>query len=279
MKQLPVLALTAFQTEHNLTAEFQYHEIRGQRFIEHPHKHDFFVFLLIERGSGEHTIDFTKYEVGARQLHLLFPDQVHQWKFGKSTRAYQLMFSKSLYAAISTAIGFSFPLLQQYPVIPLTDSCFKLLLHEFRAIKEELNNRAVHWPLIQVRCHLIAQLAGREAEHTIRVFETFRAHPLLSGFHALVDAHYLQEKSVSFYAEKLAITPNYLTIICKRHLHMSAQQLIHNRLILEAKRLVLATDQSLKEIAYTLGFQDPAYFSNFFKLHTGKSPREFRQQL
>jgi len=54
---------------------------------------------------------------------------------------------------------------------------------------------------------------------------------------------------------------------------------IQKRVTLEAKRMILTSDRSLKEIAYQLGFNDAAYFSNFFKIQTGSSPREFRDQL
>ena len=71
------------------------------------------------------------------------------------------------------------------------------------------------------------------------------------------------------------MSPNYLTVLCKTTVNVAAAVLIHNRVILESKRLIQASELSIKEIAFELGYEDPAYFSNFFKSHTGSSPRQF----
>lgn len=71
----------------------------------------------------------------------------------------------------------------------------------------------------------------------------------------------------------------FLNILCKRQFQVPAMFFIQKRVTLEAKRMILSTDMSLKEIAFELGFSDPAYFSNFFRAQTGSSPREFKTEL
>lgn len=278
-EHFPLLGIKEFQ--HGLGAEHSllYHEIHGHRLIEKPHKHDFFIFLLFENGTGLHSIDFADYEVGKHQVHLLFPDQVHRWELGENTSAYQLMISRSVFETFANTLRFSFVLYQHHPVINLSPEIFEKLLYEFKAVQNELNIEPVSWEVVNLRSRIIAQLVSREAENKFNELKVYRAKPMLFKYLSLVDVHFKAQKSVAFYADKLSITPNYLNILCKRHFYTSATVLIQGRVILEAKRLLRASEKSVKEIAFELGFYDLAYFSRFFKAQTGTSPRQFREQL
>lgn len=212
-------------------------------------------------------------------MHLLFPGQVHSWHLGKNTSGYQLMISRPIFETFSDSLSFSFILHQHHPVIDLPGQVFQKLLYEFLAVKEELSQKPVQWGVVNLRIRLIAQFIYREAEKKFKELEVYLTKPILYKYHTLVDLYFKEQKSVAFYASQLHITPNYLNILCKRHFHVPAMFLIQNRTILEAKRLMKASDQSVKEIAYELGFSDLAYFSNFFKSQTGLSPRDFRERL
>ncbi|WP_300596398.1 AraC family transcriptional regulator [Niabella sp.] len=275
----PIFGIREFNATQQSEDHLAYHELHGERSIEKPHKHDFFLFLLFEKGSGVHTIDFVDYKVKQHQLHLLFPDQVHSWQLGKITSGFQLMISRPVFETFSDALRFSFFLYQHHPVLDLPEPVFKKLLYEFRSVKEELEQHPVQSEIITLRTRLIAQLASREAEREFEDFEVYRARPVLLKYQSLVDLHFKEQKSVTFYAGQLHITANYLNILCKRHFHVPATFLIQSRVILEAKRLLQVSEKSIKEIAYELGFSDLAYFSNFFKSKTGFGPREFRDQL
>lgn len=275
----PILGIQEFQPDLQAETNLQYHEIHGERHIEKPHKHDFFILLLVEKGSGTHTIDFEQYQVGAHQLHLLLPGQVHRWDLDETTLAYQLMISRPLFVTFSSSLEFSFILYQEHPVLSLSPEPFRQLRYEFQAIRDELTTSPVHWSIINLRCQLVAQLISREAESRYEDLTVYRAAPALQKYHHLVDLYFKEHKSVAFYADKLHISANYLNILCKRHLQVSAMYLIQNRITLEAKRLLRASEMSVKEIAFELGFNDLAYFSNFFKGQAGISPRSFRRQL
>jgi AraC-like DNA-binding protein len=277
--QFPILGIDAFKDEMQSGSELLYHEIHGERYIEKPHRHDFFVFLLFEKGSGTHTIDFVDYKVKDHQIHLLFPDQVHNWRLGKNTAGYQLMISRPVFETFAAHLFFSFVLYQNHPVIDLSPKVFQKLMYEFQAIENELHLKPVQWEVINLRSRLVAQLVSREAENKFEDLAVYRTKPSLFQYHSLVDIHFKEQKSVAFYAGQLNITPNYLNVLCKRHFHVPATFLIQNRVILEAKRLMQASDKSLKEIAFELGFGDLAYFSNFFKSQTGVAPSEYRKQL
>lgn len=270
----PVLGIHAFGHDLPSGWALQYHEIKGVNVIDKPHKHDFFTFLLFEKGNGSHSIDFVNYPVKSRQAHLLFPGQVHSWALGKNTMAYQLMISRNVFETFFPMQGFS---ATGYPVIDLGTEAFKSLLFELHAIKNELKLTTGNNDIVKLRSRLVLELTNREAEEKLRELKIYNNMPQLLAYRQLVDAHFKEHKTVTYYAGRLHITANYLNILCKKQLQVPAMSLIQQRVMLEAKRLILASNLTLKEIAFDLGFNDLAYFSNFFKSHAGMSPRQFKE--
>jgi len=93
----------------------------------------------------------------------------------------------------------------------------------------------------------------------------------------LIDGNYFIERKSGFYAKKLNISEKRLNQILAKKMNKSVTQLIHNRLILEAKRKLISREITIKEIAYQLNFRDHSYFSRFFKKQTGMTPEEFKK--
>jgi AraC family transcriptional activator of pobA len=233
--------------------------------------------MLFEQGRGTHTIDFVDHQVKDKQLHLLFPEQIHKWELLDETHAHQLMISRSVFETLANSLRFSLVLYQNYPVINLSAEAYEKILYEFRHIKSELANTTVLWEIIHARIRLIALMISQEAEAIFNNQTVYQTKPVLFKYLSLIDTYYKKEKLVAFYADQLNISPNYLNILCKKHFHVSATSLIHERLILEAKRILLTTERPIKAIAFDLGFYDVAYFSKFFKNQTRLTPRAFRE--
>ena len=98
-------------------------------------------------------------------------------------------------------------------------------------------------------------------------------------FLELIENNYSRNKGVSFYADRLNITPNYLNMLCKKQFGRNAGEMITVRVILEAKRLLFHTSSDISEIAFNLGFEDPFYFMRTFKRIEGKLPTVFRDNI
>jgi AraC-like DNA-binding protein len=100
---------------------------------------------------------------------------------------------------------------------------------------------------------------------------------VLRNFQSLIDKHFLTLKLPKQYADLLYITPNHLNALCHDLLGKTAGDLIRERVLLEAKRLLTNADMTVSEIAYDLNFQDNSYFNRFFKKNVGVTPDEFRK--
>lgn len=279
-KNFPILSLQEFRKEQpKYKNQLLFNELHGERHIEKPHQHDFFIIILFDRAQGTHNIDFTSYEIGDSQVHLLFPGQVHTWNIEPDTTGYQLMIDRNFFERFSPGFRFSFAAYQKHPVIDLDPDSFKLIRYEFDAIKNELESESPLHELISSRAAVIASIISKVAAKIFTDQDILNRDARIASFQHLIDLHFKENKLVSFYADQLHISPNYLNICCKKHLKVSATQLIQQRTTLEAKRLLKSTSLSVKEIAFELGFVDHAYFTNFFKLQTGASPTKFRNQL
>ncbi|QIL37955.1 helix-turn-helix domain-containing protein [Pedobacter sp. HDW13] len=99
---------------------------------------------------------------------------------------------------------------------------------------------------------------------------------IIRKFNLLVEANFKSEHSVSFYADALCKSPKTLSNLFAIFAQKTPSQIIQERIMAEAKRLLFYTDKSVKNITYDLGFEDVAYFSNFFKKNAGQSPSDFR---
>lgn len=119
---------------------------------------------------------------------------------------------------------------------------------------------------------LHAEEASEEAQPTTRHKKLFEL------FIEQVEKHHQKERSVSFYADQLCITPKYLSKIIKNVSGLSAPDVINKYVILEAEHLLRHSDMNIKEIADHLNFPNQSFFYKYFKTHTGFTPNEYRQQ-
>ncbi|TPD67057.1 helix-turn-helix domain-containing protein [Flavobacterium microcysteis] len=258
--------------------ELLFNELHGERHIEEPHKHDFFSIVLFEKGEGKHTIDSIEYEIENSQVHLLFPGQLHKWDIKSGTIGYQLMAERTFFEQFAPYFRFSITEYQNHPVFRLADATFNSLLYEFKAVKEELQKTDAQNHIIYLRAAIIASIVSSEAEQLLSTLKAYESNPRLAKFNTLVDQFFKEQKQVTFYANELHVSANYLNTLCRKHLKTSATQLIQQRISTESKRLLSNTNLSIKEIAFELGFADHAYFSNFFKSQTGMTPSAFREK-
>ena len=246
------------------------------------HRHTFFELFFFSGGKGSHEIDFMHYNVGKNSVHFVSPGQIHQLTL-KGTKGYVLCFTEdfvSLAAKENFVEKFPFYDSASHPVIDLDRAVGGELAALVTSITKEFRSGNDNTDILRAYLNILllkirAFLSGNGKTETS--FQN--RHAKVTRFKSLVNEHYIFHKPVSDYASDLNISPNHLNALCKTHEGKTATQLVQERLLLEAKRLLYATDMNIKEIAFQLNFEDVAYFNRFFKKQSGLAPVQYRRQV
>ena len=211
------------------------------------------------------------------QVHILVPGKIYKWNLDPTIKGSKLTISKDLLETFPPFFQFIFSQYNQNPILDLDPLTFKKIIIECLAIREELSSKTVSLDLVNARCLLITLIISlwRSGER-VNILPG-NANSIAHTFQSLVDENFRKHKTVAFYAAKLCITPNYLGIICRKNLNMSALEVIQQRVLHEAKQLLHSSGKSIKEIAFDVGFPKLTYFSYFFKSKTSLTPVEYRR--
>lgn len=247
-----------------------------------PHRHDYYMIIIINKAKGVHKIDFNNYELANQQVFFIAPGQVHQIIEEERPYGFTIAFSSQFLSENAIKLSFieRLNLFQNYgqspPLLPnrmqfdaiagFADSILTLFNSDS---KMKFLSIGAYLKLLLIECNNICSLNPLEPD-----FES-SSDNLIRKFKKTVDSQYKKEHSITFYANELSITPDHLTRIIKSKIGKTAKEYIQARIITEAKRLLYFTDLSTKEIGYKLGFDEPANFSAFFKKNTGFSPSHF----
>ena len=255
------------------------------KHLHSPHKHNFYHVVFFTEGKGNHTIDFERFEVKPNQVYFMAPGQVHSWNFEGTAEGYIINFSASFYQSFLLRSDyleqfFFFDGHAQESVIDVPKDIQTQIIAAFEAILTEAkSNSKMKMDLIRVlMLQIFIRIAQLRNEDILHTSENGYNYTLLSNFKRLIELNYNKLKLPKEYAALLYITPNHLNALCQDILNLSAGELIRNRIILEAKRLLVNLDLSISEIAYRLNFSDNSYFTKFFKKHVGITPDEFRKK-
>lgn len=130
--------------------------------------------------------------------------------------------------------------------------------------------------LAQVALILVTTLEAAAHKENLPISQSHSA--LVTRFRALVERHYREHWAISAYAQALGTTPSTLTRATRTLTGQAPADLLHDRLVLESKRNLAFTGATVAQIAYALGFADPAYFARFFKARTGQTASDFRRE-
>lgn len=257
--------------------------LKAHSFIEKPHRHNFYLLVLFTNGSGEHEIDFTKYQIKPGSLFVLQPGQIHHWQLSADIEGYIFFYSKEIYN-----LYFGTKKIEEYPfyqsVMNPPQICFEsseltyVLPYFDLMISESRNNHPKKEDKLLNLLDCIHVEISRKYLSTVKHVSHSYNHKI-HQFEQLLEQYYTTEKSPSFYAEKMNITLKHLNRICKDILNQTATKLITNRVILEAKRVLINASKTVNQVADNLGFENYSYFTRLFKKQTGMTPNEFRKKL
>ncbi|BEG99218.1 AraC family transcriptional regulator [Bacteroides sedimenti] len=249
-----------------------------------PHRHDYYTIIFFEKGNGTHIIDFTEYKIEDSTIYFIVPGQMHQVIPASEPKGWTMKFTDEF--LIANAISdklidniYLFNDFGQSPPLTISEAQLPVYLNiisqidYFSNVLENYTQEAIgallKLFLIQSNNH-----CSLHKSNNPQLQET--TNQLLYSFKQLLNKHYAAMHMVSDYADKLAVTADYLNKTVKSITGKSAKEHIQGKIIIEAKRILLFSDISSKELAYELGYEESAHFNNFFKKMTGLTPSEFR---
>ncbi|SDH21682.1 AraC-type DNA-binding protein [Dyadobacter soli] len=280
--RLDIGPLSEYREDHIMIARFSDYVHEHQSLV-FPHRHSFYHLVLFTEGAGRHTIDFHHFQASPYQVYFMIPGQVHTWDFNDQMEGYVVNFSDSFFKSFLLQPEYldSFSFLDQDSsnnVLMLAEGIRGQICGLFEELLSQ-NARATAWRDDMVRVLLIQIFLIIEQSDSVDRKKNAEKgkNATVRNFIRLIDKNYDRLRLPGQYAEMLNVTPNHLNALCKEHVGMQAGELIRNRIVLEAKRLLINLDLTVSEIAYKLNFNDNSYFTKFFRKETGMTPEDFRK--
>jgi AraC family transcriptional activator of pobA len=286
-KDIPVYDIDTFEEYKNsgvLVSRFGNYA-QHYKHLHAAHRHSFYHLVYFTKGSGTQNIDFKQYPVSPGLIYFMTPGQVHSWSFDGEVDGYIINFSEdyfssfilnplylenfSFFDGLSSDAVFVLPEPAQHKIKEL----FEEILKEGKEVKS-FNEDMVKLLMLAIFIEV-----SRALNLKLPVQHNSYNQTLLKNFKKLIEAHFLTLRFPKEYAELLYITPNHLNALSNDLLGISAGQLIRERVILEAKRMLVNMDFAVADIAYKLAFNDQSYFIKFFKKQVGVTPDKFRKQI
>lgn len=240
-------------------------------------RNDQYIFYIQETGILEVMVDFASLKLQGSALFFICPGQVHSYRMQKNSRGYFILIDPSLVPESYKRI-FSNHQNHNQMVTVRNKSLYGAvsLLAARLPYADKLLERNVLVSLIQALVGMmVSELLGSQGP--LGGTGTRRSS-LSNEFRRLVRNRYVEYKRPMDYAALLRISVPYLNEVVKEQTGYTASHWIQQEILLEAKRLLHDTGLSSKEVAFSLGYEDVAYFSRFFKRHTNMPPLQFRKR-
>jgi AraC family transcriptional activator of pobA len=248
-----------------------------------PHQHHgLFQVLHLRAGSAEVRLDERHHEMESGQIVMVPQMCIHGFRFSSNADGQVVTMTYPLISKISGELGDGIASLAGPRIHDLgNDAESRLIEMAFSALGQEYKSNAPY-RILQIESLLgavLSSLLRKSSPHSHAMpADPRKGEGHFGNFCQLIEECYTKHYPVAYYAKKIGITAAHLNVLCRQAVNQSALELIHARMLLEAKRDLVYTSMNISTISYALGFPDPAYFTRFFKREAGQSPKEFRKQ-
>ncbi|MGY0036758.1 AraC family transcriptional regulator [Pedobacter sp. NJ-S-72] len=281
MDKIPIRHIHVTQKEPDFSESFSIRNIEPLMaqcdMVQELHRHDFFYILALEKGTGNHEIDFTPYEICDHSVFLMRPGQVHRLILKTGSKGYLLQFRNDFHYPYDKVSNQLLRKASHINCYQFNENRFQKTLSILTCLFQEYTDKKEQYQeVIKANLNIFfIELIRQQGKSLLKNVNPYMQERL-DEFSDLLETHVFNYKQVSQYAEMLNLSNYQLNAITKATLGKTCSELINEHVILESKRHILATSDQVNQLAYHLGFQDVSYFIRFFKKHTGSSPEEFR---
>lgn len=252
--------------------------------FEEDHRHEYFEIIWLKAGTGIHQIDMIDHAYEGSVLFFLAPGQVHKITQHKKSEGYVLKFKPGVFNqekdfaeyVLDTCL---FDNMKSCPIISIPEQMYATIDDLFSRFSSEFNEQLPDADIVlsaylKILTTHIRRIKNSRLSNGMIVNEP--QYDLFRKFKIAVEQHYKTKHAVHDYANYLDTPARTLNTLTRKYVDKSALEVIQDRILLEAKRRLYHNNTTVKELCYELGFEDPAYFTRFFKKNVGSAPQHFK---
>ncbi len=256
-----------------------------KEMITAAHRARFYHIIWFQKGNAIHSVDFNPVIIEPNTLLFLSKDTVHHFDSKNPFDGKAILFTDSFFCKTEADGKFLRDTILFNNLFPVSqikvghqanlfESVFQLMTNELQNVKDSSQDE-----ILQNLLHNLLLLSERERrKQNIGELKKGADLDYVMLFRDALDANYKSKKQVSFYAEKILITEKRLNQATTKLLSKTPKEFIDDRVMLEAKRFLGHTTESIKAIGFDLGFDEPTNFIKYFKKHSHSTPAEFRKK-
>ena len=255
-------------------------DISDVPLFDYPTKIDFAIMNICLKGCVKGSINLKPYSFSENDLFMILPGQIVQYSYkSEDYSGFNIAMSKRFTDNLELNIKDSLSVmlhLKDNPIMPLTPDELSYFMDYYKILRQTI--RRTHNPnrIEVLRLLTLALFYNFQQIQGKVITAKTKRDDLFEAFYGLLLTHYKESREVGFYADKLCLTPKYLSAVIKDLTGKSAFDWINDYVTLEAKALLKSTNMTIQQISDELNFANQSFFGKYFKRLTGVSPKEYR---
>lgn len=247
-----------------------------------PHSHSYYQIIWFFEDGGAHLVDFKTFDLKENTILFISKDQIHAFDDNMEVNGWLIHFNESFFMHSDVDIFLKYNIFnsQQNPCYSIKPKILEVATSYILMIQKELEERQLfgHEEVIRFLLKsfliILERIHRKTFEEKLEINNPYELQ--FFKFKELVEENYKKGFSVAHYSGLMNISSKTLSTITNSIVSKSPSQIISDRVVLEAKRLLKFTTFQIGEVAYKIGFEDPSYFVKYFKRFVGQSPSTYR---
>lgn len=230
-------------------------------------------FTNVEKDNSFFSVDFLEFQTTNQQATIIYPEQIIKTDL-TDRKGYLIVIDNDIFFQINQRIGSDYLngfYMNQFVSIKSKNAETLEKIIDLMLAEHTGENRVLLLEsYLSVFLFYLSSYFDEDSKHT-----EYLDYSFFEKLMRLINMHFIKQRETTFYAQQFAISAKKINEICKKITNKSLKQLIQERIVLEIRKELQFGKKNIKEIAYDLGFTEPAYLTRFFKKQTGITPKEF----